>query len=78
MADVSAEVYRTNKLLEIENLDWENQLKCAVGGFELRPLFILVFPTWWPPNSFLVFLLIPGIQGFNPNSMGCILRTQEL
>ena len=33
MADVSAEVYRTNKLLEIENLNWENQLKCAVGGF---------------------------------------------
>ena len=33
MADVSAEVYRTNKLLEIENLDWQNQLKCAVGGF---------------------------------------------
>ena len=33
MADVSSEVYRTNKLLEIENLDWENQLKRAVGGF---------------------------------------------
>ena len=33
MADVSAEVYRTNKLLEIENLDSENQLKRAVGGF---------------------------------------------
>ena len=37
MAEVSAEVYRTNKLLEIENLDWENQLKRAVGGFQSRP-----------------------------------------
>ena len=33
MADVSAEVYQTNKLLEIENLDRENQLKRALGGF---------------------------------------------
>ena len=33
MTDVASEVHRTNRLLEIENLDWENQLKRAVGGF---------------------------------------------
>ena len=31
MAEESAEIYRMNKLLEIENADWERQLKQAVG-----------------------------------------------
>ena len=31
MAEESADIYRVNKLLEIENADWERQLKQAVS-----------------------------------------------
>ena len=31
MTEESAEIYRMNKLLDIENGDWERQLKQAVG-----------------------------------------------
>ena len=33
MASESAEIYRVNKLLEIEQADWERQLKQAVSVF---------------------------------------------
>ena len=32
MVETSANVYRVNKLLEIEAVDWQRQLERAVGG----------------------------------------------
>ena len=32
MAEASANMYRVNKLLEIETADWQRQLERAVGG----------------------------------------------
>ena len=37
MAEESADIYRVNKLLEIENADWERQLKQAVSYHMVIP-----------------------------------------
>ena len=38
MAEETANIYRVNKLLELEVADWQRQLEKAVGGFpKLRP-----------------------------------------
>ena len=37
MASESAEIYRVNKLLEIEQADWERQLKQAVSVSRFFP-----------------------------------------
>ena len=37
MAEESANIYRVNKLLEIEAADWHRQLEQAVSGFLLLP-----------------------------------------
>ena len=49
--DVASEVQRVNRILEIENMDWEWQLQQAVGGHNF-PTFCLLdvvspLPTVW-------------------------------
>ena len=39
MAGESADIYRVNKLLEIEHADWERQLKQAVSYHVVIPYF---------------------------------------
>ena len=34
--EAESEIYRVNKLLAIEDLDWTNQLEKAVGFFQSR------------------------------------------
>ena len=41
MAEETADIYRMNKLLEIENADWEMQLQQAVGF----SYFMVLFPS---------------------------------
>ena len=36
MAEETANIYRVNKLLELEAADWQRQLEKAVGGFQVR------------------------------------------
>ena len=45
--DVVGEVQRVNRILEIENMDWERQLRQAVGGhnFPTFSLLGVVFPS---------------------------------
>ena len=42
MAEESADIYRVNKLLEIENADWERQLKQAVSYHVVIPYFLAI------------------------------------
>ena len=42
MAEQSADIYRVNKLLEIENADWERQLKQAVSYHMVIPYFLVI------------------------------------
>ena len=35
-AEETANIYRVNKLLELEAADWQRQLEKAVGGFKVR------------------------------------------
>ena len=49
MAQASANVYRVNKLLEIEAVDWQQQLERAVGGS---------FSPWLARSSFPFSILI--------------------
>ena len=51
MAEETADIYRMNKLLEIEHSDWERQLKQAVSS----PFFFLFF-------FFFFFNSLPAIQ----------------
>ena len=39
MAEETANIYRVNKLLELEAADWQRQLEKAVGGFKSDPPF---------------------------------------
>ena len=39
--DVAGEVQRVNRILEIENMDWERQLRQAVGGHNFPTFYIL-------------------------------------
>ena len=43
MAEESADIYRVNKLLEIENADWERQLKQVVSYH----VVIFYSPAFW-------------------------------
>ena len=45
--DVAGEVQRVNIILEIENMDWEWQLRQAVGGHNFPTFCLLgvVFPS---------------------------------
>ena len=36
MVEETANIYRVNKLLELEAADWQRQLEKAVGGFKVR------------------------------------------
>ena len=54
MAGESVDIYRVNKLLEIEQLDWERQLKQAVSepcGFPFSSQFLNVPPLLLLTNS---------------------------
>ena len=45
MAEEISDIYRMNKLLEIENADWERQLKQAVSSlhvFTPSPIFMVL------------------------------------
>ena len=42
MAEESADIYRVNKLLEIENANWERQLKQAVSYHVVIPYFLAI------------------------------------
>ena len=58
MANETSEIYRMNKLLEIEQADWERQLKQAVSvphGFNSP----LAFPAPTPSPLFLIIDSIP-------------------
>ena len=37
--DLASEVHRVNRILEIENMDWERQLQQAVSVLLLRPSY---------------------------------------
>ena len=47
MAEETADIYRMNKLLEIEHSDWERQLKQAVS-------FPFFFLTPFPQSKFIL------------------------
>ena len=49
MVEASANVYRVNKLLEIEAADWQRQLERAVGGS---------FSLWLARSSFPFFFFL--------------------
>ena len=42
MAGESADIYRVNKLLEIEHANWERQLKQAVSYHVVIPYFLAI------------------------------------
>ena len=42
MAEETANIYRVNKLLELEVADWQRQLEKAVGGFKVRPPVLFI------------------------------------
>ena len=56
MAEESADIYRVNKLLEIENADWERQLKQAVSYHVVIPYFLAIDkPSLFKLNALLNF-----------------------
>ena len=56
MAGESADIYRVNKLLEIEHADWERQLKQAVSYYVVIPYFLAIdTPSPFKPNALLDF-----------------------
>ena len=46
MAEETANIYRVNKLLELEAADWQRQLEKAVGGFKVRSLVPFYFSLY--------------------------------
>ena len=80
MAGETADIYRMNKLLEIEHSDWERQLKQAVSPFLYFVVFsslltILIHSAYHLWNSF-------PVQGFKDSSISifeasCILHKYE-
>ena len=56
MAGESADIYRVNKLLEIEHADWERQLKQAVSYHMVIPYFLVIdTPSPFKLNALLDF-----------------------
>ena len=56
MAGESADIYRVNKLLEIEHADWERQLKQAVSYHVVIPYFLAIDnPSPFKLNALLNF-----------------------
>ena len=56
MAGESADIYRVNKLLEIEHADWERQLKQAVSFHVVIPYFLVIDkPSPFKLNALLKF-----------------------
>ena len=49
------EVYRVNKLIEIEHLDWTKQLEKAVRGFSFLALTPLIFGSFLYSTELLDF-----------------------
>ena len=79
MAGETAEIYRVNKLLEIEQADWERQLKQAVS--EPRG-FCYSFQFKHPPSLPLANIWPSLSQGFKDSSISifeasCILHKYE-
>ena len=75
MAEETADIYRMNKLLEIEHSDWERQLKQAVSS----PFFFL--PTIQIHSVHHLWSLFL-VQGFKDSSISifeasCILHKYE-
>ena len=52
------DVYRVNKLIEIEHLDWSKQLEKAVRGFQLNepPLLYTFVPHAFPFTKSSLFM----------------------
>ena len=82
MAEETADIYRMNKLLEIEHSNWERQLKQAVSSF----LYFVVLSFERPSHSLnfsvhhLCSLFL--VQGFKDSSISifeasCILHKYE-
>ena len=56
MAGESADIYRVNKLLEIEHADWERQLKQVVSYHVVIPYFLAIDkPSPFKLNALLNF-----------------------
>ena len=55
--EAESEIYRVNKLLAIEDLDWTNQLEKVVG-FLLQPRSRLPSISWIMQNNWFPFLLL--------------------
>ena len=56
MAEQSADIYRVNKLLEIKNADWEQQLEQAVSYHVVIPYsFVIGKPFLFRLNALLNF-----------------------
>ena len=77
---LATEVQQTNRLLEIENMDWTRQLKQAV-----RVFFLLISGRGSPSTPNGIPSLIPAfvVQGFKDSSLSvwqasCVLRNFKL
>ena len=56
MAEGSADIYRVNRLLEIENADWQRQLKQVVSYHVVIPYFLVLDkPSLFKLNALLNF-----------------------
>ena len=51
MAEETANIYRVNKLLELEAADWQRQLDKAVGGLRLIPSSLLISHSMDPDSD---------------------------
>ena len=56
MAEETADIYRMNKLLQIEHSNWERQLKQAVSSF----LYFVVL-SFEPPRKVYSWAVLPAI-----------------
>ena len=81
MAEETSDIYRMNKLLEIEHADWVRQLEQAVSpphGF----LFFLFVPKLYQDLLTFNYLMVPLFKGFKDSSISifeasCILHKYE-
>ena len=80
MAGETADIYRMNRLLEIEHSDWERQLKQAVSPLLYFTVFNF-FPTIQIRSTYNLWNSFP-VQGFKDSSISifeasCILHKYE-
>ena len=77
MAEETANIYRVNKLLELEAADWQRQLEKAVGGFKVRSPVPFYF-SLYGVSEWSLWLF----QGFSDKSLSvyeasCVLYRYE-